>query len=131
MVLAANKKGAILLLAGALWLVLIRTVFWGLGYNRYILGGDTVLVVLAFVYIIMAAMFWLNSPRGFRAGLGIAGLSLLWLVVSGLLSGGNRWPDYPMIIVQLLLAYFSLRAYSDYQRARAKVVHPMEYPVFG
>ncbi|GEM_PF-5963376 len=131
MVLAANKKGAILLLASALWVVLIRTVFWGLGYDRGIVGGDTVLVVLASVYIIMAALFWLNSPRGFKVGLGLAGLSLLWVIGSGLLSGRLLLPDYAMMILQLLVVYFSLRAYWDYQRAKAKVVHPMEYPVFG
>ncbi len=129
--MAANKKGAILLLGSALWVVLIRTVFWGPGYYRGIIGGDTVLVVLAFVFIIVAALFWLNSPRGFRAGLGVAGLSLLWIVGSGLLSRGFFLPDYPMIVLQLLVVYFSLRAYRDYQRAKAKLVHPMEYPVFG
>ncbi len=137
MAVASHNKGAIFLLASAVWVVLIRTIFWNLGYNRIVQSSSTIVVasdiltaILALVYILLAGMFWLRFTRGYRVGLAVATVSVVFLIASGLFSE-FLWPDFPLIILQLLVVYFSLRAYSDYQREKAKAVHPMEYPVFG
>ena len=129
--MAAHKTGAVSLVASAFWIIMIRTFLWDVSYNRGIFRADVLIVLLALVFLILAGAFWLRDPRGFLAALSVSSLTIVWLVASGYIAGFLWLMDYPLITLQLLVIYFSLRAYSDVQKAKAGAAHPMDYPVFG
>lgn len=118
------------LLAG-FWAVVVRVFLWERGYGEAGFTMEAVLPTAAAANLFLAAPVWLEMKRALQASSVFAASTFVYWVVFRVLLGRSSWPDYIMMILQVLAVYFSLRSLVRGKWRQAGSARPLDLPVFG